>query len=368
MDAPAPTSLDRKLVRTSPLLWGLGAVLALLLAALGTRVLSDVADLFPAPERETFREPRLAPLDRERRALEEEGRARAVTLDRAERDLGALEQALSTAEESWRTWLATRATLGRTGSEDREVRHRRDRLDAMRSERDAAQAHLAALRLAPDPLAARRAALDERLRAAEAEADEAYGVAERAWRVKVLSARLALVVPLLLLAAWLWSRRRTSRYPTLLWGYWAFAVWMLALGIWPYLPHYGGYAPLALGVLLTVWASVSLVRAFNRRAPARRRRIVDRALARHRCPGCDRDWLLGREHGLDLGLGRKASVRHFDRAALRPRNCPACGIALFAACPGCGAEQVAHLDHCAACGAAWPGREGDEGAPSSSAA
>jgi hypothetical protein len=359
---PGTSSLDRRLVRTSPLLWLLGGVLALLLAALGTRVLSDVADLFLAPDAEAFRAPRLAPLQAERQALQDEGRARAVLLERAERDLQSQEQALGTAEESWRTWLSTRATLGATAGEDREVRQRRDRLDALRTERDAAQARLDALRRAPDPLAARRAALEARLSAATAEADAAYGAAERTWRLKVLSARLALVIPLLLAAAWLWARRRRSRYLTLLWGYWAFALWMLALGIWPYLPHYGGYAPLALGAVLTVWASVSLVRAFNRRAPARRRRIVDRALARHRCPGCDRDWLLGREDRLDLGLARKASVRHFEGAALRPRACPACGIALFAACPACGAEQVAHLDHCATCGAGWPGGEPENAA------
>jgi hypothetical protein len=357
--AAGPSTLERKLVRTSPVLWGLGAVLAALLAALGTRLLLDIADLFPTPEAEAFRAPRLAPLQEERQALEDAGRARTVQVERAERDLGTLEQALSTAEESWRTWLSTRATLGGTGSEDREVRLRRDRLDAMRAERDAAANGLDALRRAPDPLAERRAALTASLAAAEAEAAAEYDAAERRWRVKVLSARLALVIPLLLLAAVLWARRRNSRYLTLLWGYWAFALWMLGSGVWPYLPHYGGYAPLALGVALTVWASVSLVRAFNRRAPARRRRIVDRALARHRCPGCDRDYLLGRETALDLGRARKGSVRRFDREALRPRRCTACGMALFAACPGCGAEGVANLDHCAACGLAWPGSEGE---------
>jgi predicted RNA-binding Zn-ribbon protein involved in translation (DUF1610 family) len=359
--AAAPTTLDRKLVRTSPVLWLLGAVLAALLAALGTRLLEDIADLFPTPDAETYRAPRLAALQEERLALEDAGQARTLAALRGQRDLSTLEQTLSTAEESWRTWLSTRATLGGTGSEDREVRQRRDRLDAMRAERDAAAARLDALRRAPDPLAARRAALEARLRAAGEEADREYAAALGGWRLKVLAARLALVVPLLLLAGWLWARRRRSRYLTLLWGYWAFALWMLGLGVWPYLPRYGGYAPLGLGVALTVWASMSLVRAFNRRAPARRRRIVDRALARHRCPGCDRDYLLGRELAVDLGLARKGSVRHFDREALRPRACPACGIALFAACPACRVEQVAHLDHCAACGVAWPASDAAAG-------
>ena len=122
-----------------------------------------------------------------------------------------------------------------------------------------------------------------------------------------LGARLGLLVPMMALAAWLWRRRQRSKYLTLLWGYWAFAVWMLGLGIYPYLPHYGGYAPLAGGVGLTLWLSVALVRYFNRRAAARRRRIVDLAIARHRCPGCDRDYLVGREIGLSLALSRRTS-------------------------------------------------------------
>jgi hypothetical protein len=50
---------------------------------------------------------------------------------------------------------------------------------------------------------------------------------------------------------------------------------------------------------------------------------------------------------------RKSVSRHYDRAALHPRACPACGLQLFRECPACQAEQVAHLERCAQCGAAW---------------
>lgn len=358
-DTSRPTpSLDQKVVRTSPVLWILGAGLAALLCALGTRALSDIADLFPEPSIADLRGPALAELERERELLSDEDGGRRLRIDRAERDLEAIERTLATAEENWSTWLQTRGTLGGTADEDAQVRAKRDRLERLRAERDRTAARVTALRREPDPSAERRAALDERLRQAEAQAAEAWSAAMNGWRLRVLSARLALVLPLAAVALWLWRRRRSTRYVTLLWGYEGFVVWMVGLGIYPYLPHYGGYFPLVAGVVATVALSVSLVRYFNARAAARRRRIVDRAIARHRCPGCERDYLLGRETALDLGVVRKATARHFDAAALRPRACPSCGLALFGPCPACHEVQLVHVERCAACGEPWPAQGG----------
>ncbi|HSM93959.1 MAG TPA: hypothetical protein VLT47_13835 [Anaeromyxobacteraceae bacterium] len=346
-------SLDKKVVRTSPVLWILGAGLAAFLCALGTRALSDVADLFTEPMLSDFRGPALEPLERERERLSEEDGGRRLRIERAERDQQALEQALGTAEENWRTWLETRGTLGGTADEDAQVRAKRDRLERLRAERDRATDRVAALRREPDPTAERRKELEARIRRAEDDAEEAWGAAMTRWRLEALSARLALVLPVAAIAVWLWRRRRETRYVTLLWGYEAFAAWMALDGIYPYLPHYGGYVPLAAGVGVTVALSVSLVRYFNARSAARRRRIVDQAIARHRCPGCDRDYLLGRETGLDLGLVRKGTFRHFDAAALRPRACPSCGLPLFGPCPACEEVQLVHVERCVSCGAPW---------------
>jgi hypothetical protein len=357
-ETPSPTpSLDKKVVRTSPVLWLLGAGLAAFLCALGTRALSDLADLFVEPSLADFRGPALAPLERERELLAEEDGGRRLRIERAERDQQALERTLATAEENWGTWLATRGTLGGTADEDSQVRARRDRLERLRAERDRAAARVAALEREPDPTADRRKALDERIRQAERAAGEAWGSAMNAWRLKVLAARLALVVPLAGFAIWLWRRRRETRYLTLLWGYEAFAAWMVFDGIYPYLPHYGGYLPLAAGVVASVALSVSLVRYFNARSAARRRRIVDRSIARHRCPGCERDYLLGRETSLDLGLVRKGTLRHFDATALRPRACPSCGLPLFGPCPSCHEVQLVHVERCVACGAPWGSKD-----------
>ena len=354
---PAPSaaeSLEKKSVRTSPMLWILGAVFATLLGWLGTQALSDLADLFHEPQSYEFRDAERQALQRERTAAAELPDPRQAQVEHAQSDVYALEQTLSSAEQSWRTWLATRATLGGSPTEDQEVRARRDRLDALRAERDQANTRLQAARLAPDPRAVALAAIDRKLTALEELAAREYERAHAVWKVKVLAARLGVVLPVWALAIVLWARRHNSRYITLLWGYWAFSVWMLLWGIGPYLPHYGGYIPLSIGVASSIWLSVSLVRYFNRRAPLRRRRLVDKAIARHRCPNCERDYLIGQEIGIDLALGRKGATRHFDRVAVRPRACSACGLPLFGNCPACQHEQLVHLDNCGGCGAAWP--------------
>ncbi len=350
---PPAQSLDKKVVRTSPILWILGLVFALLLGALGTRGLSDLADLYREPQLDEYRAPRVEPIEHERAALALSPDQRQEEIRRAEVDLADLSRTVDSAEQSFRTWLSTRDALGGSAAEDRELRRRRDRLDGLRKERDDADRALTKARTAPDERAARIAELARLERDADREAQDQLDAAHRRWAWRVLAARLGLVVPVWLVAAWLWARRRASTYITLLWGYWAFSLWMLLWGIGPYLPHYGGYGPLALGIAVTAWGSVSLVRFFNRRAPVRRRRIVDVAVAKHRCPGCDRDYLIGREVALDQAIARKATVRRFDAAALRPHACPACGLPLFGACAACKHEQLVHLDHCAACGAAW---------------
>jgi hypothetical protein len=353
--AESPLSIDRKVVRTSPVLWSLGVIFALFLGALGTRALMDIADVFREPVLEEFRGPRVAPLERERQALQQAQNPRDAEIARAERDAADLQRTLTSAEETWRTWLATRATLGPAGKEDQEVRHRRDRLDDLRKERDAAQGFLDGLRQKPDPRAAALAEIDGRIQAASRIAEDEYAAAHRVYTFRVLGARLCLVTPLLLLAAWLYRRHRRSAYLTLLWGYWAFSAWMLLYGIGPYLPHYGGYAPLGIGAAVTIWGSVSLVRWFNRRAPLRRQRIVDRAIAQHRCPGCDRDYLIGRETAIEIGPMRRLvsakGLRRYEGKALHPRACPGCGMALFGPCPSCHHDQVLSLGRCASCGA-----------------
>lgn len=350
MADPTP-ALDQKTIRTSPLLWLLGILFALFLAALGTRGLSDVADLLPVPVPTEYLDRLSAPLEAELEKVDRQPDPRASGIAAAEKDVNELQETVTRAEESWRNWLSTRATLGGSTREDKEIRNRRDQLDSLRAERDQAVALLRELRAEPDPRDAARADIRHRINEARLEGTRQYTAAEALWRWRVLGLRLLLVLPVVVVALVLWQRRTRIKYVTLAWGYWAFALWMVLWGMGPYLPRYGGYAPLALGLGVTAWGAVTLARWLNSRIHLRRRRIVDQAIARHHCPGCDRDYLLGRETGLEAGLARKSRKLHYDNEALHPHHCAACGLALFAPCAKCEAMRLVHTEHCGNCGA-----------------
>src|SRR6185436_1409830 len=87
----AAESLEKKSVRTSPMLWILGAVFAGLLGWLGTQGLSDLADLFHEPQLAEFHDAERQALQRERTAAQELPDPRQAQLERAQSDLYALQ-------------------------------------------------------------------------------------------------------------------------------------------------------------------------------------------------------------------------------------------------------------------------------------
>ena len=166
----------------------------------------------------------------------------------------------------------------------------------------------------------------------------------RVQELRVFGYRLALTLPLLALAGWLFARQRQSRWWPFVWGFILFAVFVFFVELVPYLPSYGGYVRYTVGIVATVlvgrWAIVALQRYLERQRAAeaqpdaqRRAELgYDTALARLAkgvCPGCERT--------VDLKDGRTDF-------------CPHCGIGLFDRCGHCQARKSAFARFCPACG------------------
>ena len=166
----------------------------------------------------------------------------------------------------------------------------------------------------------------------------------RAQELRVFGYRLALTLPLLGVAGWLFKRHRQSRWWPFVWGFIIFAVFAFFFELVPYLPSYGGYVRYIVGIVLTVavgrWAIVALQRYLERQRAAeaqpdqmRRAELsYDTAVARMAkgvCPGCER--------AVDL----KNPLIDF---------CPHCGIGLFDQCGVCRARKNAFSRFCQACG------------------
>ncbi len=282
-------------------------------------------------------------------------RAQAAQARQAEQDAqAALEQAQlqrskarsasQSGRDTFNHWLATRSVTQR-GEYDPEVLARTRALDALKqAERSTQQAVEAQQQVALDARQS-AAAASARLQGMEQDARVRLDAELRKVELRVFLYRLALTLPLLLVAGWLFVKKRKSTWWPFVWGFILFALFAFFVELVPYLPSYGGYVRYAVGIALTVlvgrYAIVALNRYLERQKqkealPDQERRkelSYDVALARlgkSVCPGCERP--------VDL----KNPAIDF---------CPHCGIGLFDHCQVCGTRKSAFACFCHACGA-----------------
>lgn len=285
----------------------------------------------------------------------DEARAAVAAAEKVRRDAGdALEQARlrhqaarsdsASARETFNNWLATRQVTRRP-EQDEELITRTQALDALKArERETLAAVEAQQQLALDAQqAANRSRA--RLETLERAANERLGEALRQQELRIFLYRLALTLPLLVVAGWLFARKRQSTWWPFVWGFIYFALFAFFVELVPYLPSYGGYVRYTVGIVLTVLVGRYAILALNRylesqrKAEAmpdveRRRELgYDTALARLAkkvCPGCERV--------VDLN---DQSIDY----------CPHCGICLFDHCTACNQRKSAFSRFCHACGA-----------------
>ena len=288
-----------------------------------------------------------------------QARAALAAAEKARREAGeALEQARlkhqtaradsASARETFSNWLATRQATRRP-EQDEELIARTQALDALKArERETLAAVEAQQQVALD---AQQAANRSRagLEGLEQAANERLGDELRRQELRIFLYRLALTLPLLVVAGWLFARKRKSTWWPFVWGFIYFALFTFFVELVPYLPSYGGYVRYTVGIVLTVLVGRYAILALNRylesqrQAEAlpdieRRRELgYDTALARLAkkvCPGCERV--------VDLN---DKSIDY----------CPHCGICLFDHCAACNERKSAFSRFCHACGA--PARE-----------
>ena len=300
-------------------------------------------------------------------------RAQVVQAQQSEQDAEtALEQARlqrskarsenQDARESFNNWLATRSVTQRD-EYNPEVLARTRALDALKlTERKTQQVVEAQQQVALDARQA-AAAAQQQLGRMEADASTRLEAELRKVELRVFLYRLALTLPLLLVAGWLFVKKRKGTYWPFVWGFIFFALFAFFVELVPYLPSYGGYVRYVVGIALTVvvgrYAIVALNRYLERQKqkealPDQQRRkelSYDVALARlgkSVCPGCERP--------VDL----KNPTIDF---------CPHCGIGLFDHCKVCSTRKSAFACFCHACGAPAdaPGPAGAEEAAHSAA-
>ncbi|MFC6281323.1 MULTISPECIES: serine endopeptidase [Polaromonas] len=274
---------------------------------------------------------------------ERAGRDADEALQQAQLKRRAAQADSAAARETFNNWLSTRRAT-QQADQDPELLARTRALDALKDKERAAgvavEAQQQAALDAQQTAQRERRKLDELQQVAQQQLNAEY----RRVELRVFLYRLALTLPLLVVAGWLFVKKRKGTYWPFVWGFVIFALFAFFVELVPYLPSYGGYVRYIVGIVVTVLVGRQAIVALNRylekqklaeQLPDVQRReelSYDTALTRLSkgvCPGCER--------AVDL----KNPEIDF---------CPHCGIGLFDHCLKCTTRKSAFAKFCHACG------------------
>ena len=326
-------------------LWLVALVFAGFLIGLGGTVVGDLPKVEKRLRLDDFMDAKaVAALRGTIKNFERAGQEADSALEQAQLKRRVAEADTAAARETFNNWLATRRAT-QLADQDAELLSRTKALDGLKDRERAAGVVVEAQQ--QTALDARQTVKRERRELGEREdvAQKLLNAEQRRVELRVFLYRLTLTLPLLVIAGWLFVKKRRGSYWPFVWGFIFFAVFVFFVELVPYLPSYGGYVRYVVGIALTVLvgrqAIVSLNRYLERQKlaeqlPDAQRRdelSYDTALAllsKSMCPGCERP--------VDL----KNPEIDF---------CPHCGIGLFEHCLQCSARKSAFAKFCQACGA-----------------
>ena len=326
-------------------LWLVALVFASFLIGLGGTLVGDLPQVEKALTVEDFIDkPAANALRNTLKNAELADRNASTALEQAQLKRQVAQADTASARETFNNWLSTRRAT-QLSDQDPELIARTRALDALKDRERAAGAAVEAQQQAA--LDAQQTGESERRKLADLEraAQIKLDAENRRVELRVFLDRLALTLPLLVVAGWLFAKKRKSTYWPFVWGFIIVAGFAFFVELVPYLPSYGGYVRYLVGIVVTVLVGRQAILSLNRylekqklaeQLPSAQRReelSYDTALTRLSkgvCPGCERAVDL-KNTGIDF--------------------CPHCGIGLFDHCGICTTRKSAYAKFCHACGA-----------------
>ena len=171
--------------------------------------------------------------------------------DKARKNLQEAQANSRAAKQSFNNWIATRQATDRS-SQDSAVIERTKQLDNLAAIERAQSDALDKIDDERQQLDKQLREKDQVLRQLQADAQEKLFEEQRRQELRTFGYRLALTLPLLVLAGWLLAKKRQSTYWPFVWGFVIFAGFTFFFELVPYLPSYGGYVRYSVGIIVTV--------------------------------------------------------------------------------------------------------------------
>ena len=200
------------------------------------------------------------------------------------------------------------------------------------------------------------AALKEEIGEKRKPVKEAYDEAREVHLIKVAALKLAVIVPLLFVAAWFLLKHRTGPYAPIIYASFCATFWETGAVMFKHFPReYFKYIAIGAAIVIVLGALIHLIRLVTTpRAEWLIRQYKD-AYHKRRCPVCAfpiqrgrfKDLLWTRRGPRGILPIAQAGEPDEDQAY----TCPSCGQALYTACAQCGKMRHALLPYCQHCGA-----------------
>ncbi len=333
--------------------------LSVFLILLSENFMADISGWFKEPVKKEFQDKiKLDKVNEEMIAINEKLKKANEKVSNLSSSLKDANRKYNSEKKSFDTWIKARSTIG-SPSEDSAVRNRGKRLDKLRAIEDAWQTKIEAAKKARKDLGTHQQTIISKRSMIKEEGNVKYRAAFKTFTIKIFFVRLAIILPIMILAFILLVKFKTSKFKSLIWGYTIYAVYAFFFGLVPYLPSFGGYIRYAIGAVLTLSIGYYVIKrltVFTARKKAeleesREGRLnkikhgtAIKAYKSHSCPSCERDFLLNKWRPKSKKL---QTVVLEDEA---PSFCHHCGLKIFDKCPKCNHRNFIHFPYCSNCG------------------
>jgi hypothetical protein len=359
-------SLNRFEILSKAALGVISMLLALFLILIGNKFLDDVAKIYKEPLRGEYTNiEEIKKYEAPIKALYGEIEKYNFEKERINKALYKSQHNYQSEKDSFNSWIEARKTIG-SPAEDIEVKSRARQLDEYRRIEKEWKNELDKIDSLILPYQKEINELNSKKYDAEETALKKYNADLKSYEIKSFFIRLLIVAPFIIISIVMVVKYRRAKYFPLFLGFIFFSLYAFFFGLVPYLPDFGGYIRYVVGVVLTVFFGVYIIRQINTLTAKKKKELEEstkdrskkikqdtalKAYKSHCCPSCEKDFILNRWSSTSV------TQTYLATETDAPMFCRHCGIELFILCPKCSDKNFAHFPFCSKCGYGFSSKE-----------
>ncbi|MDI9336305.1 MAG: serine endopeptidase [Gammaproteobacteria bacterium] len=323
-------------------LWFIAFLFAYFLMGLGGVIVEDLPKIESKLSTEDFIDkPAKSNLTNQLKLLSQEETRTTEKLEQAKLQLQTAREDYRAAKQTFDAWVTTRNATQKS-DQDRDLIARTTHLEQLRKKE---REYLNSLEIPQKQLldiTQEKSKINRDILLLESNARTEFGSAQKKIELRVFIYRLIFVLPLLLVATYLFVKHRKKSYWPFVWGFILFSLFAFFVELVPYLPSYGGYVRYTVGVVVTLIVGkysisglqryIKQQRELEQQPDSQRKKEIQYDLAFTRiakgiCPSCER-----------------SIIKDTDNF------CQHCGIEMFDKCATCETRKITFSKFCFHCG------------------